>query len=135
MTESVAPKVKILSAIVCDDVRVENNGKEILVGVYSGAITVHMIPSLPLSLRCWINLSIDGPCLVKLYFRATDSDDKEIFGAEIETGTNENIGLGSIPLGPILFTLRDPEGYLKIDYKEGEGDWSNVITKSARYQS
>ncbi len=135
MTDKDALKVKILSVVVCDDVREENNGKEILIGVYSGAITVHMIPSLPLPLRCWVNLTIQGPSKVKLYFRARDHDNKEIFQAQLETGTEDEIGMGSIPLGPIIYTLRDPEGSLKVDYKEGEGDWANIITKSVKYQS
>lgn len=135
MTERESPRVKVLSAVVCDDVRVENNGKEILIGVYSGAIAVHMIPSLPLPLRCWISLEIMGPCKVRLRFRAVDHDNKEIFQAELETGTDDEIGMGSVPLGPIIYTLRDPEGSLRIDYKEGEGDWSNIITKKTKYQS
>lgn len=135
MIDTDTPKVKVLSAVVCDDVREESNGKQILIGVYSGAITVHMIPSLPLTLRCWVNLRIQGPCKLKLYFRATDHDDKEIFNAELETGTEDPVGLGSIPLGPIIYTLREPDGSLKVDYREEEGDWINVITKSTKYQS
>lgn len=135
MTEKESPRVKVLSAVVCDDVREENNGKEFLIGVYSGAIIVHMIPSPPLPLRCWVNLAIEGPCKVNLKFRATDHDNKEIFQLGLETGTDDEVGMGSIPLGPINYTLRDHEGSLSIDYKEEDGEWTNIITKSARYQS
>ena len=78
---------------------------------------------------------IEGPCRLKLHFRATDHNEKEIFKAELETGTEDAIGMGSVPLGPIIYTLRDPEGSLIVDYKEGESDWTNIITKSARYKS
>ena len=135
MTENAVPKVEILSAVVCDDVREENNGKEILVGVYSGTIAVQEIPSPPLSLRCWVNLRIQSSCEVRLYFRAIDQDNKEIFQAQLKTETDDEIGMGSVSLGPIVYTLKEPEGSLRIDYKEGDGDWSNIITKNARYQS
>ena len=135
MTENAVPKVEVLSAIVCDDVREENNGKEILIGVYSGTIAVQEIPSPPLPLRCWVNLRIQSSCKVMLYFRAMDHDNKEIFQAQLKTETDDEIGMGSVPLGPIMYTLKEPEGSLRIDYKEGDGDWSNIITKIARYQS
>ena len=135
MIDESAPEVKILSAVVCDDVRVENNGKELLIGVYSGAITVHLLPSLPLPLRCWVNLVMEGPCKINLQFRATDHDNIELYKSGLETGTDDEVGMGSIPLGPIIYTLRDPEGSLSIDYKEEDGEWTNIITKSVRYQS
>ena len=135
MTENAVPKVEILSAVVCDDVREENNGKEILIGVYSGTIAVQEIPSPPLPLRCWVNLRIQSSSKVRLYFRAMDHDNNEIFQAQLKTETDDEIGMGSVPLGPIMYTLKEPEGSLRIDYKEGDGDWSNIITKIARYQS
>lgn len=135
MTSTHAPRVRVLSAVVCDDVRQEKNGKEILIGVYSGAITVHRIPSPPLPLRCWVNLKIQGPGTVKLGFRVRDHINKEIYQAEAETATTDEIGTGSISFGPIVYVLSDPEGSLTIEYREGEGDWLNITTKSVRYQN
>lgn len=130
-----SPNLRILSAVICDDVRAEDNGKELLIGVYSGTITVHAIPSLPLPLRCWINMKIEGPYATRLQFRAIDHNNEEMYRSETDTKTDDEVGEGSIILGPILFSLKDPKGYLKIDYKEGERDWLNVITKMTRYQS
>jgi hypothetical protein len=38
--------MQILNTIVCDDVRIENNGKEILIGVYNGTVIVDSVPTL-----------------------------------------------------------------------------------------
>ena len=134
MTTEKSPSLSILSAVVCDDVRAEDNGKELLIGVYSGTITVHAIPSLPLPLRCWINMKIEGPYATRLQFRAIDHNREEMYRSQTDTKTDDDAGEGSIILGPILFSLKDPEGHLMIDYKEEGGDWINVITKKTRYQ-
>ncbi len=44
------------AVILCDDVRVENNGKHILIGVYSGDIYVSEF-AFQLPLRLWINVT------------------------------------------------------------------------------
>lgn len=135
MTTMNTSKVKILSAVICDDVRTEKNGKDLLIGVYSGAVIVHAIPSPPMSLRCWINLQMEGPTDVSLNFRVVDQNNDRIFFAQMNIGTQDEYGLGSIPLGPILYSLKEPEGLLRVDFKEGQGDWQNIMEKSTKYQS
>ena len=135
MTTAKSSKVNILSAVICDDVRTEKNGKDLLIGVYSGAIVVHAIPSPPMSLRCWVNLQVQGPTDVTLNFRAVDQNNDQIFFAQVNIGTQDEHGLGSIPLGPIFYSLKEPEGLLKIDFKEGRRGWQNIISKSTKYQS
>src|ERR1700722_1974046 len=39
-------ELQILNTLVCDDVRLENNGKEILIGVYNGTVIVDSVPTL-----------------------------------------------------------------------------------------
>lgn len=36
---------RILNTLVCDDVRLENNGKEILIGVYNGTVIIDSVPA------------------------------------------------------------------------------------------
>lgn len=45
--------MEIFHPIICDDVRKEINGKEILIGVYVGEIIVQKIPAM-LNLSVWI---------------------------------------------------------------------------------
>lgn len=135
MTTRPPARVTILAAVICDDVRHEKNGKDILVGAYSSNIAVHTLPNLAIPLRCWINVRVDGPCKLALHFRARDHKENEIFKNTTNMETDEEVGLGALPLGPIIYSLHDPEGRLEIDYREGEGDWINVITKTVLYQS
>jgi hypothetical protein len=50
-----------LYTIMCDDVRQENNGKFILIGMYSGGMTVPMIPISPPVLTFYVAVEIDRP--------------------------------------------------------------------------
>jgi hypothetical protein len=48
-------KLKLVCGIVCDDIRREDNGKEIIIGVYSGSIVVPQFPAT-LLLSLWVGL-------------------------------------------------------------------------------
>ena len=135
MNSSKSPRVSIVSAVVCDDIRHEDNGKDILIGVYSGIITVHALPSPSIPLRCWLSIEAQGSGNAKLDFQVSDHKNSQIFQTEINMGSDELVGYGRIPLGPILYSLKDPEGHLKFDYKVEGGEWINIITKNIRYQS
>ena len=135
MTSDKPSIVNILSVVICDDVRTENTGKDILIGVYGGPIALHAIPSPPLPLRCWINLEVRGPTNISLNFRARDHRGKQLLFSQAQIGTQEEHGLGNISLGPFLYVLTEPEGSLTLDYQEEEGEWKNFLTKPVRYQS
>lgn len=49
-------KINVRSALLCDDVRVEANGKHILIGVYAGDILVTGLPAT-LSLIVWLEIA------------------------------------------------------------------------------
>ena len=52
MSEQLA-RINPLSAIFCDDIRREDNGKELLIGVYSGSLQVPILPA-PVMLSVWV---------------------------------------------------------------------------------
>lgn len=50
------PKFTVNSVVICDDVRKEVNGKDILIGVYGGSIIVQSLPvNLPIAV--WVELT------------------------------------------------------------------------------
>jgi hypothetical protein len=54
-----AKPFKVRSWMICDDVRIENNGKYILVGVYSGAIRLRKPPPITIpTLTLWLQLDL-----------------------------------------------------------------------------
>ena len=126
--------VSVLAAVFCEGVRVEGNGKEMLIGVYSGTINAPRIPGV-VALQCWINLSIRHPSSTSLYFRITDHGNQQVHISEVHTETKEENSHGSIVLTPINYEVKDPESFLLVEYSEREGEWRPLIKKYVSYQS
>lgn len=135
MSTDIHRKIKINCAVICDDIRRENNGKDILIGAYSSMIVVHALPTLALPLKCWISLEFRGPNVIKTTFKATDHNKQKIFEQTTNMGTDEKLGSGSFFFGPIFFSLREPKGHLDIDFKEEDDEWRRIITKEIIYRS
>lgn len=126
--------VSVLAAVFCEGVRVESNGKEMLIGVYSGTINVARIPGI-VALQCWINLSIRHPSSTSLNFRIRDHRNQQVLLSEIRTETKEEHSHGSVILAPINYEVKDPESFLLVDYSEREGEWKHLVKKHVKYQS
>ena len=71
------PRVEILSIIVCDDVRLEHNGKTILVGVYSDVSVANFPVQLTLTFWTEFKVSVSGDIPVK--FRIVGEIDDQLF--------------------------------------------------------
>ena len=53
------PKLSVETVVVCDDVRHEDTGKTILVGVYNHNIALKSFPS-PAAFQVWVQLRVEG---------------------------------------------------------------------------
>jgi len=124
MSES--PKVRF--GILCEDIRREDNGKLILIGVFGDAILVKEFPALlTLANAVWFDLStpFDGPLWSQVLL-----DDAQIAAAKamavIEAG-RPVMAIQPIP-------LRVPkEGVLSFQLKFSEdGDWQTTTTVPIR---
>ena len=62
------PDPKIETVLVCDDVRRELSGKDILIGVYSGGIGIPTLPA-PINVAFWITLRAHEPGTFALSLR------------------------------------------------------------------
>ena len=125
-----APHVELLAALVCDDVRREDNGKEILIGVYTGAIVVPKLPaSLPLSL--WLHLQTRGSGEMKLEFRVIGPAAKELAHGEAMVGFAESDQPASLAL-PKLPLVLDAEGMLEFQWRQNGADWSTLARKKVK---
>lgn len=51
--------VRLRSAVLCDNVRSEDNGKRLLIGVYDAGVTINVVP-MPLSLTLYGVFEISG---------------------------------------------------------------------------
>ncbi len=126
MVES-APKLKLIAALVCDDTRREDNGKEILIGVYTGAVIVPELPAaLPLSL--WIYFQPESAGHLRLGVRVLFPERSPILEARAEADINtvaEPLSL-TLPRMPLNFKT---EGLLTFEWRVGDGEWEPLAQK------
>jgi len=125
-------KIDISTAVFCDDIRREDNGKELLIGVYSGDIVFPHFPGR-------VNLCIWLPWIgktkpeetTKFKLRLLDSD-KEILGSEFEISTQEESSCGSLAIGGIVAHFHN-ETTLNVHVKRNSERWKTL--KSIRVRS
>lgn len=62
----------VQNVLLCDDIRTENNGKEIAIGIYAGAIAVPQIPAFFPNLIIRFELFFGGTVQTEINFKLTD---------------------------------------------------------------
>lgn len=128
----------IVNSLVCDDVRIERNGKHIIIGVYTGRIIPSRLPaSLPLTF--WFQIGGIKTKEANFEFRGLLSG-AEAFGGEftvssIDTGDGKTKSeLVTANLGPIIVQFQT-ECDLKVDIRYRGGRWKNAILIPVRLRS
>ena len=118
----------VKSIIVCDQVRVENNGKEILIGVYGGDIAVQKFPvDLPLTYYLSFTTAQSFEKLKIAWRIATQSGNEIGIEGELFSGDSEQT-YGAIHT-PTLGMRFDEPDEIKIEVRLDEGDWRLLDTK------
>jgi hypothetical protein len=118
------PKIKIRQVVVCDDIRREINGKEILIGVYNAGIVVPNFPTA-MALSFWIQFTSDSPAdNLPLDIRLMGDGDLQFI--HLQAGIKvDRVGLGSIGIGPLPVMLQVPTN-LRLQIKQSGSDWETV---------
>lgn len=118
---------QVLAALICDDARREANGKEILIGVYSGNVSVKQLPA-NITLSAWINLQVKGPADYDFEVRVIDPSGRTAVDGKFGLkAINEYDHTGtSLPKFPIY---AEKEGTLKVQIRQSGGRWQTVIEK------
>jgi hypothetical protein len=116
-------QLEIKSVVVCDDVRREENGKDILIGVYSSGILVPQLPAT-LSLSFWIQFRARDAGEIAADFRLMGGEDVKF--AEVHGRLQmAKPGIGSLALGPIPVALQVLRP-LTLQFKQGDRDWTTI---------
>jgi hypothetical protein len=117
--------VKVTSALICDDIRREITGKDILIGVYAGDIIVPQVPfSIPLTL--WFELSPEKTGPHKVSVRLSYAGE-EVF--KLEAGIDvQSVGPAALPL-PSFQLASDKLGELVVEFSADEKTWAEVKRK------
>lgn len=118
--------MKIVNAIICEDVRVENNGKHILIGVFTtDLVTFGDAPTVVLAL--WFQAEAFVPGEAELSIRATLSGET-VFSAGAEAILPDNVSRVSFTM-PGLPIIVKQSGDLKFELRGGgEKRWKTLVS-------
>jgi hypothetical protein len=115
---------RVASVVVCDDIRVEQNNKFILIGVYTGNIVVGGFPA-EIGLCWWIQFFVEELGKFELEMQLIKEDGAALLrlGAALELIERE-WGVISIPKLPLQI---QSDGSFKLQMKKKEdSDWATI---------
>lgn len=128
-----SPEAKVVHALLCDDARKEANGKDLLIGVYSGSILVKELPT-KFTFCIWLELATKGHGQVPLEIRVLDSRGKQITGGRLTLNVkDEGEGSGSVAVPGMPLNIKK-EGSIRIQWRNPGSRWKTVLTKEVRLQ-
>lgn len=135
--------IKATTALLADQVRREDNGKALIIGVYTGDVVLAAIPS-DLSLAVWLELEFSDTSLVskldmELRLRIVGDDKSSDFEtrrmyhiAREDAGTNKKPAKGKVKsvlvINGIPAQFRQ-EGKIEISMRSAGGRWKTVLEK------
>jgi hypothetical protein len=120
---SETPQITVKTVVVCDQVRREDNGKEMLIGVYSAGILVAQLPA-PLMLSFWIQFKSTDVGETAVLFRLMGGEDVKFAEMHIQMQLLRP-GMGSMTIGPIGIMLQVVTS-LTLQMKQGDQDWATI---------
>lgn len=116
--------VDITTAVLCEEVRPELNGKWTLLGVFPGDMAVPETPAnvrLGLYLEAHVTKPYTGPLNIR--FRLND---KEIMVAQGKLESQQ--GFVALPLGSVIVGFPEP-GTIFVDLSADSKNWIEVLSK------
>lgn len=116
-----------LFAVVCDDIRQEQNGKYILIGVYD---SINAILPAVLNLAFWIQLDAVKAGSFNFDVKISGPHGIEYLNARAEAGIGQ-AGISSFALGPFPINVQ-LEGDIKLDVKFDGAEWTTVKSIKVR---
>ncbi|MGB3583235.1 MAG: hypothetical protein WBA40_19295 [Roseiarcus sp.] len=122
------PDGTVSAVIICDDIRQEMNGKQILIGVYGNAIIVPSMPfSIPLSVWMEYNPTKTGPDAVYVKLSYTTG-----FSVSVKADLQVN-EIGPMGLGiPPIMVSGASDGTLTIELSGDGREWREIKRKDVR---
>jgi hypothetical protein len=117
--------VQFNAVVVCDDVRKEQSGKDILIGVYGSLIQIHALPSA-MNLAFWMEITAKKQGINQIHFRILFPNPEQ----KIEFGVRVEITDIKIPFG--MFTPQFPctidrEGQIRLYARTAETEKFELI--------
>ena len=119
-----ANKFTVQASIICDDVRVEDNRKQILIGVYGGDFILNKIPAT-LTFCFWIELVARerGNHPLEFSIQVPGTEERVEAGASINDPSEPTILIFRTTL------LIQKTGEFKLSMREGKAKWRTLSVR------
>lgn len=123
---------KVKNAVLCEDIRTENNGKQLLIGVYLNDIRLS-VPSAKISLAFWLQLAGFEEGETELNFRVR-LDRKTLGDGHVKLSVTEPDESVTVPIRPQAFNL-EVNRTLHFDLKFRDASrWKTILSSAIRPQ-
>ena len=123
-----APNAKVVCAILCDDVRKEENGKDIILGVYSGNVLIEKFPA-DLKFCLWLGYFVDGSGELAQEVRVIDPSGRSLVEGKIKLNIAENRGeSASLALRNMPLHI-EKQGLYKFQWRKKNSRWKTILEK------
>lgn len=125
--------MKIESVILCDDIRVEDTRKHLLIGVYLNDVVVSQFDAA-LIFRLWVQFYPDkeGDLSLEVRMKGTAIDKSPLFRGIINIDKKDELATLRLPQMPIIVTR---EGELEFQIREKGKRWKTAKSISVRKES
>jgi hypothetical protein len=118
-----AENFDVVNAIICDDIRREDNGKAILIGVYGSNIILQSLPAT-LALSIWVHLDARFSGEKVINFRVIGTARNPISELAVDANIARPGGV-IVPIPPFPVFL-ESEGELTVEMRVGDGAWVKI---------
>ena len=123
-------QINPLLCVICDDVRIENNGKQIIIGIYTGKIIIPVkeFPSegFPFFISLWIPFYISeaGSAIIEIKIEGLEDDFPIIKASNQNLTLHTHNELHGFAIQKIAIPIKKLNTELKISVRNvGESDW------------
>ncbi|HSX20973.1 MAG TPA: hypothetical protein VLG38_07635 [Gammaproteobacteria bacterium] len=130
------PSITLLHSIVCDDIRREDNGKFILIGVYPELIILNAIPA-QIILGIWLQFKMQLFEKTTLQFEIRGDAIQDPMPFSLEIGDENFFGkLEAVPLIVKLpFTIKSAGSFTIYFRKQGDAEWQPAQTVQVQHNA
>ena len=120
------PRLSVNYAMLCDDVRFEDNGKLLIVGVYGPDILVTKFPA-KIRVMLLLNFSSDSGGDVDFEVRVKSADGSAVAGAKGQLEVSGRTNNSFLPLPGTILSLSSA-GDLKFQFRTVGSRWKTVMS-------
>ena len=121
------PHFEVQHVLVCDDVRRENTGKLILIGVYGRSIVFNDLPA-QIELTFWLEVDQPETGTIPFQFQGILAPkEKQLFYVSGTVTVNVPVVSTHLVLGQVPLHIEE-EGELSLQLKQYDDDWVEIKT-------